>query len=81
MGRLADLESKDRFHENCQLITLLAEHEDGRKRFALGDSLVLRNRADFIVIQRVVNFIYSTHVMNETEASQAVEENPTSGSA
>ena len=81
MGKLADIEAKDRYHENCYLIVLLAEYEDGRKRFALGDNLVLRERADFIVIQRVVNFIYSTHVMTETEASQAVEENPTSGSA
>ena len=81
MGRLADLESKDRFHENCQLIALLAEHEDGTKRFALGDSMVLRNRADFIVIQRVVNFIYSSHVMTKKEANKAVEEDPTSASA
>ena len=81
MGKLADIETKDRYHENCYLIVLLAEYEDGRKRFALGDNLVLRERADFIVIQRVVNFIYSTHVMTETEASQAVDGNPTSGSA
>ena len=81
MGKLADIETKDRYHENCYLIVLLAEYEDGRKRFALGDNLVLRERADFIVIQRVVNFIYSTHVMTETEAKQAVEENPISGSA
>ena len=81
MGKLADIEAKDRYHENCYLIVLLAEKEDGTKRFALGDNLVLRERADFIVIQRVVNFIYSTHVMTETEANQAVEGNPTSASA
>lgn len=81
MGKMSDLDAKDRFHENCYLIVLMAEYEDGRKRFALGDNMVLRNRADFIVIQRVVNFIYSTHVMNETEANQAVAGNPTSDSA
>ena len=80
-GEAADIETKDRYHENCYLIVLLAEYEDGRKRFALGDNLVLRERADFIVIQRVVNFIYSTHVMTNKEAKQAVEENPTSASA
>ena len=81
MGRLADLESSDRYHENCQLIVLLAEDEEGKKKFSLGDAATIRERADFIVVQRVVNFIYSTHVMTETEANQAVAENPTSGSA
>ena len=70
-----------RDHENCDRVVLRAEYEDGRKRCDLGDKLVLRERAEFIVIQRVVNFIYSTHVMTETEASQAVDGNPTSGSA
>lgn len=81
MGKISDIDAKDRYHENCYLIVLMAEYEDGRKRFALGDNMVLRERADFIVIQRVVNFIYSTHVMNETEANQAVAGNPTSDSA
>jgi len=81
MGKIADIDAKDRFHENCYLIVLLAEHEDGSKRFALGDNVTLRERTDFIVVQRVVNFIYSTHVMTETEANQAVEGNPTSASA
>ncbi len=78
MGKMADLEARDRFHENCYLIVLMAEDEDGSKRFAIGDNMILRNRADFIVIQRVVNFIYSTHVMTDKEAQKAVKENPTS---
>jgi hypothetical protein len=81
MGKVSDIEAKDRFHENCYLIVLMAEYEDGRKRFSIGDNLVLRNRADFIVIQRVVNFLYSTHVMTTREADEAVTENPTSVSA
>lgn len=81
MGKISDIDAKDRFHENCYLIVLMAEYEDGTKRFALGDNMVLRNRADFIVVQRVVNFIYSTHVMTEKEANQAVATNPTSDSA
>ena len=81
MGKVSEIDAKDRFHENCYLIVLMAENEDGSKRFALGDNVVLRNRADFIVVQRVVNFLYSTHVMSEKEAQKAVEENPTSASA
>ncbi len=81
MGKVSDIDAKDRFHENCYLIVLMAEHKDGSKRFALGDNVALRNRADFIVIQRVVNFIYSTHVLTAKEAETAVAENPTSASA
>lgn len=65
---------KDRFDRNLWLMCKKAELENGDSAFQIGDRFELASRGDFMVIQRVINFMFAT-AWNDPDSDKTPEEN------
>lgn len=70
-----------------QLIMLIhkAKMEDGTPAFQMGDMHYLRNEADFVVVQRIVAFMYQTAferkgTQDPAQAAEGIKNDPPSAS-
>jgi hypothetical protein len=72
-------------HRNMVLLVAKAQDEDGTPMFGMGDIMFLKSEADFVVLQRVVNFMFeSAYQSIEAEVDgkkKEIESNPPSASA
>ena len=65
---------------NMILLVAKAQNEDGSPMFGMGDIMFLKSEADFVVLQRVVNFMFES-AYQSIEASvdakkKEIETNP-----
>jgi hypothetical protein len=69
---------------NMILLVSKAQNEDGTPMFRMGDIMFLRTEADFVVLQRVVNFMFETAHTNVEKIAAAkaeIEQRPPLASA
>lgn len=72
-------------HRNMVLLVAKSQNEDGTPMFGMGDIMFLKSEADFVVLQRVVNFMFeSAYQSIEAEVDgkkKEIEKNPPLASA
>lgn len=78
---VAERNPKDVIERNMYLMIAKAQDEDGAPAFELGDRHFLNSEADFLVVQRVVNFMFESASVTMDEAKQAIKEDPISAPA
>jgi hypothetical protein len=74
-------EPKDTWERDLILLIHKAQDEDGGPLFAIGDKHYLLTEADFVVVRRVVNFMFLTAMTNKEDQEEAraqVATDPTS---
>jgi len=75
---IADRNPKDTIERNMYLLVSKAQVESGEPAFNVGDLHFLRSEADFMVVQRVINFMFESAVSSVEEAKEAIKEDPIS---
>jgi hypothetical protein len=78
MQAVEDRKPKDHHDRNLILLIHKAESETGKPLFQMGDLHYLKTECDYVVLQKVVNFMFDT--ITDEEAKTAVETDPTSAS-
>lgn len=70
---------------NMILLVSKAQDEEGKPMFAMGDIMFLKKEADFVVLQRIVNFMFeSAYVSVEASVDakkKEIDKNPQLASA
>lgn len=76
-------EAKSTLERNLVLLTIKAEDEAGAPLFASGDLHFLKQEADFVVIQRLLDFMFASAAGLPTPLEEAdrIAASPPSGSA
>jgi hypothetical protein len=77
----AERNPKDMIERNIYLVIAKAQLEDGTPAFNVGDKHHLTHEADFMVTQRVINFMFETASISLAAATEAIKEDPTSAPA
>lgn len=65
---------------NIVLVVVKAENEDTTPVFALGDLHFLKTEAEFAVVQRLIDFMFSSALPTVAEEADRIEANPPSTS-
>lgn len=72
-----------RQERNLIMLVSKAQAEDGTPMFTMGDVHFLKKEADFVVLQRVINFMFEsayTSLKDVKEKKEAIAANPPSAS-
>ncbi|HLE03972.1 MAG TPA: hypothetical protein VI729_05075 [Anaerolineales bacterium] len=74
-------EPKDSYEQDLLLLIHKAQDADGKPAFQTGDLHYLKTEADYVVLRRVIAFLYSTTALIEQEVKKQIEGDPSSASA
>ena len=77
MEAVAERNPKNTFDRNLIMLVSKAQSEDGSPAFDFGDIPFLR-KADFIIVQELINFMYETSYGSVEEAKEKNKKDPTS---
>jgi len=74
-------EPKDSYEQDLHLLIHKAQDAEGKPAFQMGDLHYLKTEADYVVLRRVIAFMYDATALVEKEVTKQVEEDPSSASA
>lgn len=74
-------EPKDSYEQDLILLIHKAQDAEGKPAFQMGDLHYLKTEADYVVLRRIIAFMYDTTALSEKEVTKQVEQDPSSASA
>ena len=74
-------EPKDTYEQDLLLLIHKAQDAEGKPAFQMGDLHYLKTEADYVVLRRVIAFMYDATALAEKEVEQQIAEDPSSASA
>ena len=80
MQAVAAREPKDYYERNLILVIHKALDADNKPAFQMGDLHYLRSESDYVVLERVIRFMFETAALSEKEATKQIEGDPSSAS-
>lgn len=81
MEAITDQEPKSTFDRNIRLLVHKAKDADGKPVFSSGDVVYIKTEADYLIVQRVIGFMFETAYGTVEEAKEQLREDPISDSA
>lgn len=76
MEAVEERNPKNTYDRNIVLLIHKAKDSEGKPLFGMGDKTYLRVEGDFVVLQRIISFMFGT-TFDLDAAKKEVEENPT----
>ena len=74
-------EPKDSYEQDLILLIHKAQDAEGKPAFQMGDVHYLKTEADYVVLRRIIAFMYDATALSDKEATQQIEQDPSSASA
>lgn len=74
-------EPKDSYEQDLVLLIHKAKDAEGKPAFQMGDLHYLKTEADYVVLRRIIGFMYEAAMLTEKEAKEQIETDPPSASA
>src|SRR4051812_43192759 len=75
---VADRNPKNTHERNMYLLVAKAELEDGAPAFDIGDLHFLKTEADFMITERLIDFMFQVAVPTVADAKEEIKKDPTS---
>ena len=69
---------KTTLDRNIMLVAMKAQDVDGKPLFSMGDVHTLKAEVDFVIMQRIIDFMFDTAYPNIEKAEEEIKSDPTS---